>query len=172
MDIKQIITDKIIALLEKGGNVSTAPWTKAAGQGMPTNGTTGSAYKGVNVLILWAEAADKGYRSNVWMTYKQAEAIGAQVRKGEKAVMCVYFDRVSKKGTDANGEETDKGYLMAKAFYLFNLAQIDNLPAALVAVPQAATPDFCPITEAQALIDGAGANIAHGFDGEIGRAHV
>jgi len=33
---------------------------------------------------------DIHYASNQWLTYKQASAMGAQVRKGEKSVMCVY----------------------------------------------------------------------------------
>ena len=168
MDVKQAITDKIISLLEKGGNVCKAPWTKAVGQGMPTNGATGAAYRGVNVLILWAEAADKSYGSNVWLTYKQAEAMGAQVRKGEKAVMCAFFSKVSKaqeNSADQEEGEGGKSYLMCKPFWLFNLAQIDNIPAALVAAPEAATPDFCPIEEAEQILAASGAQIRHGHDG-------
>ena len=65
MDIRQIITDRIIAMLEKGGNVAHERWQKAAQGGFPSNGTTGDSYRGVNVLILWDAAMEANYSSNV-----------------------------------------------------------------------------------------------------------
>ncbi len=162
MDIKQAITDKIIAMLEQGGNVSKARWTQSAKGGLPRNGKTGDAYRGVNVLLLWNEAAERGYASNVWLTYKQAASMGAQVRKGEKAVLCAFFDRIQKKG-EADQEEPEF-FLMCKPFWLFNVAQIDGLPADLTATPAPAA-DFDPITEAEQILIESGAQINHGFDG-------
>jgi hypothetical protein len=46
------------------------------------------------VLLLWAEMAEKSYASSQWWTYKQAADIGANIRKGEKSVMCVYYRTV------------------------------------------------------------------------------
>jgi antirestriction protein ArdC len=109
MDIRQAITDKIIAMLEKGGNEARARWTNAAQRGFPRNGKTGDAYRGVNVLLLWDAAMERGFASNVWMTYKQAEGMGAQVRKGEKAVMCAYFEMMKKKGAESDQVEGEEG---------------------------------------------------------------
>lgn len=168
MDIRQAITDKIIAMLEKGGNEARTRWTKAAQGGFPRNGTTGDTYKGVNVLILWDEAIERGYSSNVWMTYKQAEGIGAQVRKGEKAVMCAYFEMVKRKGGEADqaqGEDGKNGFFpMCKPFWLFNVAQIDGLPESFTA-PAETTGKFNPIEDAEKLLTASGATINHGFDG-------
>ncbi len=169
MDIKQAITDKIIALLEKGNCSSSAPWAQAAGKGMPCNAVTGAAYRGVNVLILWSEAVERGYTSNIWMTFKQAQALGGQVRKGEKAVLCAFFDKVKKSAKNAaeksEAEGGEDSFFLCKPFWLFNLAQVENLPADLTAVPVAATPDFNPIAEAEQILRASGASIAHGFDG-------
>ena len=93
MDVRQAITDRIIAMLEKGGNVFRERWTRAASRGMPRNGKTGAPYHGANVLLLWDAAIEQGYASNVWLTYKQAAGLGAQVRKGERAVLCAHFER-------------------------------------------------------------------------------
>lgn len=168
MDIRQSITDKIIAMLEKGGNEARTRWTKAAQRGFPRNGKTGDAYQGVNVLILWDEAIERGYTSNVWMTYKQAADIGAQVRKGEKSVMCAYFEMVKSKGSDATqaeGEESKGGFFpMCKPFWLFNVAQMDGLPESF-AVPVETASEFNPIEEAEKLLMASGAAINHGFDG-------
>lgn len=166
MDIKQVITDKIIALLERGAQAGQARWTGAAKNGFPVNAKSGEAYRGVNVLILWAEAADRAYGSNVWMTYKQAAAVGAQVRKGEKAVMCAYFERIAKKAkADGTTEEEGEGgsFLMCKPFWLFNVAQMDNVPADLQAAPLQTV--FDPILAAEKLICASGATIRHGFSG-------
>ena len=43
----------------------------------------GQPYRDVNVLLLWGEAEAKGYTAPIWMTYKQAATIGAQICKGE-----------------------------------------------------------------------------------------
>lgn len=169
MDIRQAITDKIIAMLEKGGNEARTRWTKAAQRGFPRNGKTGDAYQGVNVLILWDAAIESGYASNVWMTYKQAESIGAQVRKGEKAVMCAYFEMVKRKGSEADQGEGDEGgkagfFPMCKPFWLFNVAQIDGLPESFTA-PAEVTAEFNPIEAAEKMLAASGATINHGFDG-------
>lgn len=169
MDIRQTITDKIIAMLEKGGNEARTRWTKAAQGGFPRNGKTGDAYRGVNVLILWDAAIEAGFTSNVWMTFKQAADMGAHVRKGERAVMCAYFEMVKRKGDEAaeqgDGEEGNSGFFpMCKPFWLFNVAQIKGLPESFYQAEEIAS-DFNPIAEAEAILATSGASIAHGYDG-------
>src|SRR3546814_2069598 len=79
------VTSRIIAELEEGRLPWVQPWDSAAcGCTMPQNGATGRQYSGVNVLILWAEAIAMGYASQRWLTYRQAEAAGGNVRCGEK----------------------------------------------------------------------------------------
>lgn len=168
MDIRQTITDKIIAMLEKGGNEFRARWTAAAKRGFPTNGKTGAAYQGVNVLILWDEAIEHGYASNVWMTYKQAESMGANVRKGEKGTMAAFFEMKPRKAGEADHGEGEEGnkpgfFPMCKAFWLFNVAQIDGLPESFAA-PVEVTREFSPIEEAEKLLAASGALTRHGFD--------
>jgi antirestriction protein ArdC len=167
MDIRQIITDRIIAMLEKGGNVARERWQKAAQGGFPSNGTTGDSYRGVNVLILWDAAMEANYSSNVWMTYKQAASLGAQVRKGEKATMCAYFEMVKRKGNEAaDHDEEGKGgfFPMCKPFWLFNVAQIDGLPETLTNTAETAN-EFNPIEEAEKLLEASGAVINYGYAG-------
>lgn len=167
MDIKQAITDKIINILERGANSGQERWKASANGGLPVNAKTGETYRGVNVLLLWAEAADRGFGSNVWMTFKQAQAMGAMVRKGEKAVMCVYFERIEKKDaiTETLGDEgTEKSFFLCKPFWVFNAQQVDGLPDSLDGIP--ATNDcFNAITDAEQLLKRSGATIRHGFDG-------
>lgn len=164
MCIRQTITDKIIAIMEAGTTKTGPRWTQSTGQGMPCNAQTGQAYRGINVLLLWAEAAERSYASNLWLTYKQAETLGAQVRKGEKSAMCVYYSKIQNKAGEQQDDQEDPGsYLMCKPFWLFNLAQVDGLPADLTAPADAM--EFDPISEAEQILISSGADIQHGFDG-------
>ncbi|MBA3897837.1 MAG: DUF1738 domain-containing protein, partial [Sphingomonadaceae bacterium] len=87
------------------------------------------AYSGINCLYLWAVGADAGYASAYWMTYKQAVALGGQVRRGETGSLSVYFNAVSKTETDANtGEESSRLIRFMRHYVVFNADQIDGLP--------------------------------------------
>ncbi|RYF56482.1 MAG: DUF1738 domain-containing protein [Comamonadaceae bacterium] len=170
MDVRQVVTDRIIEMLAQGGNVFRERWTRAASRGMPRNGRTGAPYHGVNVLLLWEAAIAQSYASNVWLTYRQAEALGAQVRMGEKAVMCAYFERMQRRaadgaaGPDAPSEESSS-FLLCRPFWVFNVAQIDGLPPAPASTAPRPedTPDWAPVEAAMRLIDAHGAKVRHGF---------
>jgi antirestriction protein ArdC len=75
--------------------------------------------------MLWLEAAEKGYASPFWMTYRQAQELGGQVRKGERSTLVVKYGVMEKEGED--GEEVRRPYL--RAYNVFNADQIDGLPA-------------------------------------------
>jgi antirestriction protein ArdC len=83
-DFRQEVTDSIIEMLEKG----TAPWQKPWGPQkafeLPFNPNSQRAYRGGNALHLMAVAVQKGYEDPRWLTYRQAQENGWQVRKGEK----------------------------------------------------------------------------------------
>ena len=81
------VAAEIIKRLQEG----TAPWQKPWEPGelsAPYNAQTGKAYRGFNSVWLGMFSHHDDPR---WLTYKQAEAMGAQVRKGEKGVQLVYF---------------------------------------------------------------------------------
>jgi antirestriction protein ArdC len=162
MDIRKTITDKIINMLEAGTTATGPRWTGSSAAGIPTNARTGEQYHGINVLVLWAEMSEKSYAASKWLTYNQAAQLGAQVRKGEKSVMCVYYSKVSKSEESKSDDEQDS-YFLAKPFWLFNVAQIDNLPADLTAGPTALE-SFDPHLAAEQLLSDTGAQISYGFD--------
>ena len=101
-DVYTRVTDKIIAELEQGTRPWLKPWSSAHAADRVTlplrhNGTP---YRGINILLLWGEAIEKGYSSSRWMTFKQAAELGAHVRKGEHGALVVYADTMTK--TEAN----------------------------------------------------------------------
>lgn len=169
-DIRQTITNRIISIMEKGTQEWRKTWTTAARTGVPTNASTGQQYRGINVLILWAEAQEQGYKSGKWLTYRQAAALGGQVRKGEKATACVYFEMIAKNGKEITTQPTiqdddQPGFFpMIKSFCVFNVDQIDNLPTSVTAQKAPEDKAFDPIPAAEIFIKNVGADIRHGGD--------
>ena len=88
------VTDAVLAQLEntRAGDW-ICPWHRSGG-GLPTNGTTGHRYRGINILNLWCAAANFGFVDNRWATYRQWQAQGAQVRKGEKGSLVLFYKEI------------------------------------------------------------------------------
>lgn len=127
-DVAAEITNLIIAKIEAGVAPWARSWSAGSSGGRPLR-HNGQAYSGINCLYLWAVGADAGYASPFWMTYNQAVALGAQVRRGETGSLSVYFNAVSKTETDAQtGEENARLIRFMRAYTVFNAEQIEGLP--------------------------------------------
>ncbi|NNV23893.1 DUF1738 domain-containing protein (plasmid) [Ochrobactrum pseudogrignonense] len=84
-DVYQEITNKIIAMLEEGKRPWLQPWQDGEGVASFPIRSTGEPYRGINVLLLWSEAADKGYNSPLLVylqTGRSAKSPRAQRRNG------------------------------------------------------------------------------------------
>ena len=129
-DIYARITDRIVAELEQGVRPWMQPWRSDRGSGNVTRPLrhNGLPYSGMNVLLLWSEAAARGFASPVWMTFKQALELGGAVRKGETGSMVVFASRFKKTETDASGDAVDREIPFLKSYTVFNAEQIDGLP--------------------------------------------
>lgn len=128
IDIKQHVTDTIIAQIEAGTPPWRKPWTgDAPGASFPLR-FNGDAYRGVNVLMLWASATKDGFGSSRWMTFKQALDLGGCVRKGSKSTKSVYYGSFEKETENASGETETRQSRFAKSFSVFNADQIEGLP--------------------------------------------
>jgi antirestriction protein ArdC len=164
-DVAAEITNLIIAKIEAG----TAPWTRswaAGGGGSRPLRHNGEAYSGINCLYLWAVGADAGYTSPYWMTYKQAVAFGAQVRRGESGTLSVYFNAVSKTETDVStGEESSRLIRFMRHYVVFNAEQIDGLaPHFHPATQPVAVEPSARQAAIDAFFDAIPADIRHGGD--------
>ena len=135
-DVYTRVTRKIIADLERGSLTWLQPW-QAGHQAGPVSRplrASGTPYRGVNVLMLWASAMENGY-SNLWLTYRQANELGGQVRKGEKGTLVVYADTFTRTETGENGEANAVEIPFMKGYTVFNAAQVDGLPGHFYATP-------------------------------------
>lgn len=101
-DIYEKITAKIVAGLEQGVRPWLRPWNAehAAGRITRPLRANGIPYQGINVLMLWGEASERGYAAPIWMTFKQALELGGHVRKGEHGSLVVYADRIHRTETN------------------------------------------------------------------------
>ena len=61
-DPEREISDRIIAAIEAGTPPWRRPWTGGGDCPFPLR-ATGERYRGINVLSLWLEAAERGYSS-------------------------------------------------------------------------------------------------------------
>lgn len=165
----EIIAAKLIEQLQAG----TAPWQQPWQPGephslMPMNPTTGKRYKGLNAIHLMAQD-----RSDArWMTYQQAVAAGAQVRKGEKGTLIQYWkfseeqDRLDEQGRpvrDENGHKIKETVPLERPrtflATVFNAEQIDGLPPRQVH-PEA-QPQWDAVARAGHILNVSRARILH-----------
>lgn len=162
-DLYLEVTEKIIAQLEAGTIPWIKPWACASKfGGQPFNAISRKPYRGINTLLLCAPQ----YARTEWMTYKQAQDIGANVRKGETGSMIVFYKPFAVKDKnakpDADGNVKERNIPLLRCFHVFNLEQIENLPECL----QAQRTDDRPELERHAMADSvmAQASVSHGGD--------
>lgn len=165
--VHERITATLVAMIE-AGPVGTwrMPWhhngTAAA---CPVNVVSRRAYRGVNPLLLWAVAELNGFTSGLWGTYRQWQGLGAQVRRGEKSTTVVFWKQVGsvapEGGSDGPagvGEPKAGRRLFARAFNVFNVAQVDGYtpPASAASNPNDR------IVHAEAFLANTGVRVFHG----------
>lgn len=93
--VAEMVADRIIEQLEKG----VIPWRKPwVGVNKPINYVSRKAYRGVNLLLL--------DQPGEWLTFKQCEAAGGKVKKGEKGSLVVYYSSYEKAVKDADGNDS------------------------------------------------------------------
>jgi len=163
-DIYSRVTDQIVTELEKGVRPWIKPWSAEHAAGRITRPLrhNGEPYAGINILMLWAAATAQGFAAPIWMTYRQASELGAHVRKGEKGSPVVYANKLVRTETDeVTGDESERTIPYMKGYTVFNVEQIEDLPAHYYAK---AEPRFDPparIDHADAFFTALGADIRH-----------
>ncbi|TWI15519.1 ArdC family protein [Sphingobacterium siyangense] len=159
----------LIEKLEKG----TAPWQKpwnssSTDFNLPYNALTGNRYKGINIFSL----LNAGREDPRWLTFKQADAKGWQVNKGEKGTLVQFvkthdlvpkLDEKGNKVLDENGKtikvKTALERAIVTAAWVFNAEQISGIPK-LEVQPQIKS-EWDPVVRAEDLVLLSGAVINH-----------
>jgi antirestriction protein ArdC len=144
MNIYEQVTERILTQLEAGIIPWRKEWKVTGHSGLPINYVSKKPYRGINVVLLLSSGFDSDSR---FLTYKQAQSIGAQVRKGEKGTQIVFWSTFEGTGKNTAGETIDKQIPFARTYTVFNVSQCDGIPLDL---PLDAAP-FEPIPAAAAL---------------------
>lgn len=143
LDVYEIVTTRIIELLEAGTVPWQQPWTDA---GMPMNLMSKRPYRGINLWLLLS----LNYERNLFLTWDQLKKVGGSVNKDEHGHVVVFWKKNVKKEGDEDNEE--KAIPMLRYYKVFNIAQCRDIPSDLV--PEIVKTNFDPILECEAVING------------------
>lgn len=160
IDVYTTVTDSIIKALEAGVAPWVKPWATNSGTGLPFNAVSKRPYSGTNVLLLFMAGGAKGYSSDGWLTYKQAQEAGGHVRKGEKGTQIVFAKQITKTTFDDAGNEQEERIPVLRLFTVFNVEQCEGLPDSLTGKVE--QPAVAGIPLADAFIRGLKANVSYG----------
>ena len=158
-DVYEKITASIIEGIETGCGKCEMPW-HAIGA-LPSNASNGRRYRGINILVLWAAASQRCYKTQLWATYQQWRELGAQVRAGEKSTAVVFWKFYGKNHEPENGipdedsAEDSTELCFARAYHVFNADQVDGF--SIPEIP--ALPEAQRIQQAEEFFRQTGARI-------------
>jgi antirestriction protein ArdC len=161
-DVYARVTSQIVNAIEQGVSNWRMPWhTSGKFAFSPINVTSKKPYRGINTLCLWAAAQAKGYERGEWATYQQWQERGAQVRKGEKATLVVFWKFAHNPAeTQEDGEEhaaSSSRLLFTRGYSVFNAAQVDGYTPK----PDAGTPIEERIQSAEQFFGRINARVVH-----------
>lgn len=139
-DVAADINAKILALLAEGVMPWRKPWDSARVSPALPRRVGGEPYRGANVILLWSRGAASGFRSPYWLTFKQANKLGASVRKGEHGESVIYYGAATRVRARQNKEAVEDTFRFLKSYVVFNADQIDGLDAKFHAEPLPTTP--------------------------------
>ena len=154
MDVYEIITEKIINLLEQEIVPWRRPWTAT---GLPRNLVSKKPYRGVNYFLLSATK----YVSPFWLSFRQANQLGGQVRKGEHGTIIVFWkvddvraddDRDQDEASEASAK--DRRRFLLRYYRVWNVEQCELPQAVLDKLPKIETHEHDPIEAAERIIAG------------------
>ena len=162
--------EQVIEQLKKGVAPWQKGWDKPTGSELPPfNPVSGTHYRGLNTMVLRMQAEERGYSDPRWVTYRGAQSIGANVRKGERGTTVEYWkfppkDEDKTKGDDKGGKggkdekELERPKIIHRTFTVFNAEQVEKMPP-LDKEQQPQQWEACE--RAERLLKESGADIEH-----------
>lgn len=141
-DIYSAVTERIIEHLKRGVVPWQKPWTDA---GLPQNLISRKPYSGINLWLL--AAAD--YERNLFLTFRQAEELGAKIRKGEKAHKVVFWKWIEADRKESPEAHEPKKIPFLRHYWVFNVSQCSGIPERMI--PNIERQDY-PIATCEKII--------------------
>ncbi len=142
---RQAIYDRVVAGVLDRLRDGVAPWHQPwAGTVAPCNAVTKRPYSGVNLLALGLQG-----KSPYWMTYKQAQQSGWQVRAGARGVPILFVSRQASAPVHDETDEAQRSRVILRQYHVFNSQDVDGIPPERLAAPVS---EWTPLEAAQTLI--------------------
>lgn len=145
LDVYELVTNRIIELLEVGTIPWRQPWTDA---GIPMNLISKRPYRGINLWLLLS----LNYERNLFLTWEQLKKIGGSVNQGQHGHIVLFWKQVSKKPEELDGSGKPKQIPMLRYYKVFNIEQCRDIPQNLV--PELTKEEFNPIERCEAVVSG------------------
>jgi antirestriction protein ArdC len=172
-EIRERISNEIVAALEKGVPPWVRPWACHANAGLPVNALSQRRYSGVNVLLLELHRlrlAGSGVRSKHYATFNQWHDLGCRVKprpndvpSGRWGCNIIYCRPVKKVERAEDGGERETEYLLLRNYTVFCADQVDGEAAERLRVEDApAQVSFIDYAPAEHALAATGADIRHG----------
>ena len=132
--LRESITDQIIAALESGGVPPwRRPWRVGPNAGSPANVVSRKAYRGINPLLLELASARHGLTSKWWATFNQWKQLGGKVMprpshvpSGRWGTQIVFWSPITKTVKDHDGEEEEDRFFVMRTYTVFNVDQVEG----------------------------------------------
>ena len=144
LDVYQMVTDRIIGLLEAGTVPWQKPWTES---GLPMNVISKRPYRGINLWLLLS----LNYERNLFLTWDQLKKIGGSVLQGQHGHIVVFWKQVKKVPEELNTTGKAKTISMLRYYKVFNVEQCGDVPKDLI--PELVKTAVDPILECEAIIN-------------------
>ena len=144
LDVYQLVTDRIIELLEAG----TVPWQKPWDEsGVPMNVISKRPYRGINLWLLLS----LNYERNLFLTWDQLKKIGGSVNQGQHGHIVVFWKQVKKVPEELDDKGKPKVMPMLRYYKVFNVEQCRDIPKDLI--PEFVKVETDSILECEAIIN-------------------
>src|SRR3984893_15520839 len=135
----EIVTESIIKQLESGVASSSQPWRTDT----PANLVSKKEYRGINIFLL----ASQGYGSQYWVTYRQAQALGGTIRKGQRGSKVVFSKIGEYQRENQETEETENKKSILLSYYtVFTREQCEGIR------PPEPAPTIGPIDQCESVV--------------------
>lgn len=154
-DIYQMVTDRIVSMLEQGVVPWQRPWSQSS-DNMAINHVTRKVYSPLNQMLL-CEGGE-------YLTFNQCKALGGSIKKGAKARMIVFYTTstmTKKKVVDEQtGEEVEVSCIklyetpVLKMYRVFHLSDCEGIESKLTDVDKCEQYETSPIEQAEQVIKG------------------
>jgi antirestriction protein ArdC len=157
------VTADLVAAIEAGASDWRMPWQRLAAAGVPRS-VDGRPYRGWNALVLAMAAANRGWLSSTWATYRAWQRHGGQVRRGERGTHVVLWKPIDRRADDdpAHDGARPGPSLFARTFTVFAAEQVDGTLVAQSAADPADEP--ARLGSADSYFERVAASITYGGD--------